>query len=339
MRTVVVFLIVVFSSAAAWAQPKTDVVTLASGDKFTGEIMELDRGRLELKTDDAGTIVIEWDKIARVVATREFSIETSDGRRLLGSLGPGSDQVLLVVGRDESVSLTTAQVTHISPIGASFWRKIDGSLDAGFSYTHSSGIAQTTLNWASQFRRPTFVARVNLSATLTQQSEVEDGDDRATLNLSWVHYRRRRMFIGVQGSFETNESLGLLLRSQVGGGVGLRLANTNRSQLEVGSGIAVNEEQGLDTEATQNVEAVLSFRTSFYTYDSPKTEFDATMQYFPSLSTWGRQRLQLDTSLKRDIWKDFFGSVNLYDSFDSDPPNPDADRNDIGVVASFGWTY
>ena len=26
-------------------------------------------------------------------------------------------------------------------------------------------------------------------------------------------------------------------------------------------------------------------------------------------------------------------------TFDSDPPNPDADRNDVGAVASVGWTY
>ena len=42
------------------------------------------------------------------------------------------------------------------PIGASFWAKLDGSVDAGFTYTRSSGIAQTTLNSDTVFRRPAF---------------------------------------------------------------------------------------------------------------------------------------------------------------------------------------
>lgn len=32
-------------------------------------------------------------------------------------------------------------------------------------------------------------------------------------------------------------------------------------------------------------------------------------------------------------------ALDVYDSFDSAPPNPDAARNDVGVVASFGWSY
>ena len=85
VRTAFVLAFVVVTSAPAWAQ-RTDVVTLANGDRNTGEIVELDRGRLKFETDDAGTISFEWDKIARVEAARQFEVTTSDGRRFLGSL-------------------------------------------------------------------------------------------------------------------------------------------------------------------------------------------------------------------------------------------------------------
>jgi hypothetical protein len=29
----------------------------------------------------------------------------------------------------------------------------------------------------------------------------------------------------------------------------------------------------------------------------------------------------------------------MFDTFDSRPPTDDAERNDVGVVLSFGWTY
>ena len=46
MRTAAVVAFVLACSLPAWAQRRTDVVTLANGDRITGEIAELDRGRL-----------------------------------------------------------------------------------------------------------------------------------------------------------------------------------------------------------------------------------------------------------------------------------------------------
>ena len=53
----------------------------------------------------------------------------------------------------------------------------------------------------------------------------------------------------------------------------------------------------------------------------------------------GRQRLQVDASVKRELWKDFFVGANFYNTYDSRPPNPAADTNDVGLVLSIGWSY
>ena len=43
--------------------------------------------------------------------------------------------------------------------------------------------------------------------------------------------------------------------------------------------------------------------------------------------------------LKRELWKDFFASMNFFNTFDNRPPNPSADQNDVGFVFSLGWSY
>ncbi len=63
------------------------------------------------------------------------------------------------------------------------------------------------------------------------------------------------------------------------------------------------------------------------------------LQYFPSLSDFGRQRIQFDSSIRREIWKDVYLAVNVFDTFDSQPPSADADTNDVGVVLSFGLSF
>ena len=145
-------ILTVWPHATLYAQPKTDVVILANGDRLTGEVKRLDRGRLEFSTDDAGTLYLEWDKLVGVVATaRRVEVVTNDGRRFLGTLGVAPSRSIAVTGPEDTI-LTMPEVTIIRPIGTSFWSKLDGSIDAGFNYTRSSGVAQLNFNSDSGYR-------------------------------------------------------------------------------------------------------------------------------------------------------------------------------------------
>jgi Protein of unknown function, DUF481 len=339
VRAAAAVALVVLLTALVHAQGRTDVVTLANGDRITGEVVQLDRGRLEFKTDDAGTLYLEWDKLVSVVAERLVEVVTSNGSRFLGTLGPAENRTIAVVGSEGVASLRMEDVTIARPIGRSFWRKLDGSIDAGFSYTKSSGVAQLNFNSDTVYRKPASQFRLTASGTATEKSDETGRDDRGSLEASYLRYPWREWFLAAIGRLETNESLGLELRSQVAAATGPRLVNSNRAQLGIGAGLAFNDEQGVDVESTQNLEGLFLFQTSFYTYDRPKTNLDITALYYPSLSNLGRHRLQLDAGVKREFWKDLFLAVNIYDTFDSRPPNPEADKNDVGVVLSIGWTY
>jgi hypothetical protein len=339
LRGTIVLTLVVLVTTTASAQTRTDVVVLANGDRITGEVSRLERGRLEFKTDDAGTIYFEWDKIVRLEATREFEVLTSDFRRLIGRLSTTGQGTLVITAADGTTSVPISEITNILPLGAGFWARIDGTFDSGFTYTRSSAIAQFTLNSNTSYHRPSFVFQLTASATLTHETDTDERDDRGAVGFSYVRYRRGNLFFSGAARFETNESLGLLLRSEVGGQVGQRFVNTNRAQLETGAGLVVTDEQAVDSESRQNIEGQLSFKYSFYAYNRPQTNVDVSMRYYPSLSQWGRQRIQFDTSLRRELWKDFFVSLNVFDTFDSEPPDLDAARNDVGVVTSFGWSY
>ena len=339
MKAIVAIALAFSVTATAYGQGRTDVVTLANGDRITGEIVRVERGRLEFKTDDAGTLYLEWDKIARLVATRRVEVLTTDGRRFLGSLVQAKERSIAVETSEGEVLLQMSEATLITPIGTGLWQKVDGSVDFGFSYTRSSGVAQLNLNSDTVLRQLASRARLTASLTQTKKDDESDRDDRAFLELSYLRYPWHRWFVMAASRFETNESLGLELRSQVGSALGPRLINTNRAQMVAGAGLAVNNERGLDVEPTTNLEAYFQFGTSFYTYDRPKTNLDINLQYYPSLSDTGRQRVQLDAGVKRELWKDFFVGLNLYNTYDNRPPNPTANTNDIGIVLSIGWSY
>jgi Protein of unknown function, DUF481 len=339
-RAWLVAVILASFAAVASASDRTDVIVLNNGDRITGEILNLSRGRVELKTDHAGTIEVEWDKIVTIESRRQFTVATSDGRRVVGRLGRGAARTVQLGTATGDLAMAMDEITGIEPLGQSFWTKLEGSVGAGFNYTRSSGVSQFTTNSDVTYRRPSFVASMDGAATLTNQSDEGNGYGKvANAEFMYARYRGRRFFMAGAAQVETNESLGLTLRSQVGGLAGARLVNTNRSQLQIGAGISGNQERGVDVDPTKNIEGLVVLKGSYYTYDRPKTNLDLTLQYYPSLSDWGRQRFQLNTSAKREVWKDFYVSLNLYDTFDSAPPTTIAARNDVGVTLSINWSF
>jgi hypothetical protein len=82
-----------FPAAAA----KTDVIVMKNGDRLTGEVRKLERGYLTYKTDDMGTLSVEWDKVARVTARTEFEVDDLQGGIYFGTLQPGPEDGQLTV--------------------------------------------------------------------------------------------------------------------------------------------------------------------------------------------------------------------------------------------------
>jgi len=262
--------------------------------------------------------------------------------RFVGTLTAAPNRSLSISGTGRVDAIAMQDVVLITPIGRSFWSKLDGSIDAGFSYTKSSGIAQLNLDSETVYRKPAFAGRLSASVTQTEQDDEDEDandDDRASIEASYLRYPWQKYFVFVATKFESNKSLGLKLRSELSAASGPRLINSIRAQMTLGGGFSVNDERGVDVESTRNFEGVLTFRTAYYTYDRPKTTLDLSLNYYPSLSNFGRQRVQLDASAKRELWKDLFVSLSLYNTYDNRPPNPAANNNDIGIITSIGWTY
>ena len=52
------------------------------GDRLTGEVKGLERGKLAFKTDPTGTIKIEWLDVASLESIETFEVDLTSGERL-----------------------------------------------------------------------------------------------------------------------------------------------------------------------------------------------------------------------------------------------------------------
>ena len=178
------------AAAPAGAAAKTDVVVLRSGDRITGEITELDRGRLTFKTDDMGTLAIEWDKVTSVAASGTFEVHELGAGQYFGALrpGPGAGELTVASVKGTEKVLPLARVVKIERLGATLWKRLEGSVDAGLSYASSSELLTIDLAARVELNRPGHGLGLDGSSTITRQPDAEETQRN---NLTF-NYRRRR---------------------------------------------------------------------------------------------------------------------------------------------------
>jgi hypothetical protein len=324
---------------AAGAAPKVDVVVLQNGTRVVGEIRSMSRGRLELKTDDMGTIYVEWGNIVQVTAPEFFEVEDMEGGLYFGSLRPGGAEGALEVVTDWAEnSLLLRRVARIQLVKSGFWDRFRGSVDIGASYTSATELLQAEADAELRYRRPRFEASAEASAVLTQQPEVED-TQRSSLALGYARLFANRQRIFALGTLEQNRELGFDLRSSVLGGWGYMLARDARNELVGGAGLALNREKPVEGESTTNVEAVAGFDWANFAYDFPNTDIRVTAFGYLGLNQWGRFRLEASASLRREIFADLYFGVKAYESYDSDPATEGAQENDWGLSLTLGYSF
>jgi len=78
---------VVLLIAGTVAAAKTDQVGLDNGNTITGEVKNLQQGKLQYKTDAASTIYVEWDHVHFLTSSSFFEVEDESGVFYYGSLG------------------------------------------------------------------------------------------------------------------------------------------------------------------------------------------------------------------------------------------------------------
>jgi hypothetical protein len=340
-RLVVLFLLL-FGPAAltadAYARAKTDRVFLNNGDRITGEIKKLYHGILELSTDDISTIRIEWDNVDSLNSTYHYRIEDNFGAKLFGAIALTRSGTLQVLQPRQTEEVTQIDVVAITPLERSFWQQLDGSISLGFSYTKSNSLAQLTSDFTVSYRTPIRLIQVDFSSIETSQ-EAGDTQRREDFAITYRRLFEGPLFSNSLAALQTNDELGLDLRLMFTSGVGAQLFQSNHNELISVAGLSVNKEWSENSEGDYNLEALLSAEHSVFRYDYPKTDITTEIALFPSLSSWGRLRSELDISASREIVSDFVVTLSFYDSYDSDPLDPTAGNNDYGLVTSLGWTF
>ena len=330
--------LIIFGPLSARAE-KTDSIVLRNGNRITGEIKSLENGLLSYKTDDMGTLSVQWEKITKISSKNSFVLEDVKGARYYGVIPEAPEPGKLVVQtRFGPVTLDIAEVVRISEYEQLFFQRLKGYLDLGFSLQKANTNTQLNLATEISYLSRKWKLTMNASSYLSAQEQVKT-TTKNSLNLGAARVFKNRwnaVFL-VQG--QQNTELNLALRVLGAAGVGRYFVQTNRQILNVAVGVDVTREKYYDSTSSEtNIEALLSMSYEGFKYVSPKLEFSAYLFVFPSLTAAGRIRITFQSNLRYELLHNFYVTLGLTDYYDSKPGEEATAKNDYGVTLSISWS-
>ncbi|HEX5833746.1 MAG TPA: DUF481 domain-containing protein [Pyrinomonadaceae bacterium] len=332
------------STLTATAKSVADVVVLKNGDRMTGEIKGLQRGELRFKSDYmAEAVRLDWSKVESLESKSTFMIWLVDGKLVTDVMrlvaNRSNEPANFVIGNaQQTVRVHQLDVIRITPADRGFWRRLEGSIDFGLSFTSGNDQYQTNLTATTTYRTGAHSFTASVDSAFSGQTE----GTSTTRNQFSFDYRRQlnqRWYVGGLLDFLRSDQQSLRLRSSAGGLIGRNLKQTEHTRLSVFGGLVGAREHysaELGRPRTTNADALAG--VDFFTFRFSKTDIRSRLSVFPSLTTPGRTRLQTTSDLRIKIVKDLWWGFHIYENFDSKPPVA-ADKNDLGVSTTLGWKF
>lgn len=326
------------STAPAWAD-KTDIVVFKNGDKVTGEIKSLLRGKLEFSTDSMGTVYIQWQDIDTVISDTGQSLELANGQRFFGPLAQsGSDEMVAIQTEQGPVGVSLNDVVSMYPVEAGFWDRLDMRASLGFSWDKASSVGKYNIGLNAEYRQQRALTRANLSTEITSL-ENDDDTRRANASLTHLRFNRQKRFVSYFGNVESNDELGIDLRALAGIGYGWIPVRSNSNWFLFTAGLDVNHEIPSEGEAETNLEAVARMNYEYFRYSDPERSLSVNLTVFPSLTDFGRWRADFSSDFRLEFVNDLFWVFSVFANYDNEPLDAGASNSDYGVNSSLSYKF
>jgi hypothetical protein len=325
------------SSRPLLAADKVDVITFKNGDRLTCEIKNLDRGTLEISTDPLGSVNVHWGEVTAVESPRAFEVQVSSGFEYYGTMRPAAGGRVAVADGGTEVTLDLADIIRLTAIGSTVWNRVDGSVDSGFSFAQANLETHLTANASAMYRGRKYTSSVTYGSNITTREDV-DRTFRSDLGVSGARLLRDRWYLLAWSAVEQNDELSLDLRLLGAGGFGRDVVHTNFRLWSVFTGLSYTHEQFAGEPAEGSLEAAAGIQFDFFTPMDDDFDISNRLVSYYRLGGGGRVRLNLQSAYRHELFKDFYWSLNGFDTFDGDPPEGQK-RNDFGVSLTFGYKF
>jgi len=337
-RLYFLFMLVLFAYKAGCQQQ--DSIFLYNGQVLIGEVKSIQLGEATIDDIDLKVIEVKLYKIKVLKTSKRFKIETDKKALFYGTLQTG-DQAgwVNIISDDGRVLPVNLERLHmVIPLEKKFFRSLNGSLSAGFSYTKSSGVGQVNLSSSVLYAARKFEYQLTASANASIDSS-SFSRDREDLSLMAGYYITPAWFVSVNGSYQRNLELSIARRYQEMAGAGNKLFVRKNWQLLSISGLSFSQELSTAGESSGLLlEIPVMFRYNFFQFHHPNIQISSQQSLYFGLTQKGRIRFEGNTTFSWQIIRYFYLTINPYTNYDNQPPSGTSNY-DYGLVVSISYKF
>jgi len=326
-----------------------DQVVLTNGDVITGAIVKKDGDKLTIKSEFLGEVTMPWTAVKSIHSDAELSVVLPTGETVKGKIASTGDQLQVAAG-PQTKSAPLAGVTAVRdaaeqahyerlqhPGIMDLW---NGNLDFGVALARGNA-RSTTLTTAATATRATRTDKIGLYFNqIYSNARVNDvnATTASAVRGGWKYNRNisSRMFLTGFNDYEHDRFQNLDIRFVAGGGLGVKLVKTEKTQFDFDGGFNYQRENFLDGLIRNSAEA--NFGDNLLYKLNHAVAITQATRVFVNLSDTGSYRVNFDlatlTTLKRWLaWR-----VAISDRFLSNPVQGNQ-RNDLLISTGFRLTF
>jgi Protein of unknown function, DUF481 len=338
---------VVLSTGTLFAREKSDVIVMNNGDRFTGEIKGLDSGVLFVSFDYMdGTSSIQWSKVHHLESKQLFVVKTEDGEvysgklQTMGSPAERPTRIQISESAERVETIEQSQIVAVNQTADSFWQRLNGDINSGIQYSKGNQTTQYNLSSSVEYPRERWSAGANVSSSLASST----GDSASTRNSFGINavrlLRWNNWYYSGLGTFLQSSTQDIQLQTNLSGGIGRYLKNTNHAKISILAGLAwqnTTYSRSTNSQASPNLAAaVVAAELKVFRFD--KTNLDVTGTVFPALTQPGRVFVNTNATYYVKLYRRLTWNVSFYGNWDNQPPSRFS-GSDYGTSSGIGWKF
>jgi putative salt-induced outer membrane protein YdiY len=332
----------------AFARPKTDVLVMKNGDRFTCQVKSLSAGVLKVELDYVdGTISVDWLKVARLESSISFLVQLQDGSIYSGkvitpeAISGTPVKIEIKTEEGESVLVEKAKVVNVNQLSDTFLKRWYGNATLGSSYAKGNSTTQYNLSGELGYRQARWGGLLDLNSNLTSSSGAS-ASTRNQLDLS--AYRllsRTNYFVAGSAGFLQSSVQEIQSQTILAGTFGRFLKNTNRVHLILHGGPGwlrtLYNATSSEENRRQDVGVVL-ISTNLQAFVFKKSRFNITLTAVPALTESRRLYSKLNASYYLKVFGKIDWNLSFYGNWDTHPPT-NFPSSDYGSSTGLSYTF
>jgi len=314
-----------------------DEIVLVNGDKLTGTVVKVEGGKLTLKTDYAGAIEIQVDKVKKIITDNPAEVHLVGGEILKGKIKTTEDGRLAVESSPERAAATVemSKVAAINPPPKPP-AKLTGNVTLGGAYQTGNTDRKSfsaAADASIKGERDRFGVRFLFNYT-EEKEEVTTRNLYGSLKYDYFFTKKFYGYLGLEMLYDPFKDLNL--RTIVGPGVGYQFWDDPVKFLFLEGGIAYYSEDRRDAQDDSWVAARLAgnFRYTLSRY----LTFSDRLEFYPSLANANDFTLRNEAAILSPIGAGWSLKLANIIDYDNSPP-PYISKTDMTWILGLQYSF